>query len=197
MVKPHRFARKTPRPEELYQSPLEYIENLKPTTGFKNAQIKLTLELIELMGIKEKRGKVIDLGCGFGFSSEILKELGFEVVGIDVSEKMVKYTRSKGIETIVGDFRELEKYFGKDSFDYGISISSLQWISKSREDLKKFARGCNYVIKYMLGIQFYPKTDKEVYEVKRVLEKCFGKTEVYIIAPKTKKERIYVISKKQ
>jgi len=147
------------------------------------------------MGIRE--GKVIDLGCGFGFSSEILKELGFEVVGIDISEKMVKYTRSKGIEAIVGDFRELEKYFEKDSFDYGISISSLQWISKNREDLKKFARGCNYTIKYMLGIQFYPKTDKEVYEIKRVLEKYFGKTEIYIIAPKTKKERIYVISKKQ
>jgi len=146
--------------------------------------------------MKIKEGKIIDLGCGFGFSSEVLKELGFEVVGIDISEKMVEYTRSKGIEAIVGDFRELKKYFGKNSFDYGISISSLQWISKNIEDIKKFVKGCSHIIKYSLGIQFYPKTSKEVLGLKRMLEKYFGKTEVFVIAQGTKKERIYIISKK-
>ncbi|MEM5828186.1 MAG: hypothetical protein QW197_01630 [Candidatus Aenigmatarchaeota archaeon] len=102
----------------------------------------------------------------------------------------------RGIEVVLGDFRELEKYFEKDEFDYGISVSSLQWISKDKNSLIKFAKGCNYVIKRSLGIQFYPYSFKELEEVVRILRKFFGLTEYYIFGKGTKKERIYVISKK-
>lgn len=145
----------------------------------------------------EKGSKILDLGCGFGISSEILKEFGYEVVGIDICERMVNFCKEKGINAILGDFRELEKYFKKDEFDYGISVSSLQWISKDRNSLTKFAKGCNHVIKKAIGIQFYPFSFEELNNLIRVLRKYFGNTECYIFDKGTKKERIYVISKKK
>ncbi|MFH7903592.1 MAG: class I SAM-dependent methyltransferase [Candidatus Aenigmatarchaeota archaeon] len=39
--------------------------------------------------------KVLDLGCGFGITSEILKELGYKVVGIDISKRMVEHCRER------------------------------------------------------------------------------------------------------
>ncbi len=189
-----KFSRKSERPEEVYESPELYFDNVKPTSGMKNIQRKLTLELLSLMKIKGER--FIDLGCGYGFSSELLKELGYEVVGIDISEKMVEHTREKGIKAVKGDFCELKKYFAEEEFDNGISISSLQWISKDKKRLESFADGVSYIIKYGLGIQFYPKDDKELKMVLSAMKKYFKKVDLYIIAHGTKKERIYIISYK-
>ncbi len=187
-----KFTRKGERPEEMYEDPKVYFENLKPTTGMKNVQRKLTRELLSLMEIKGE--KFIDLGCGYGFSSEVLKELGYEVVGIDLSEKMVEYTRKRGVFAVQGDFCELKRYFGEGEFDNGISISSLQWISKDAKKLEKFAEGASYIINYALGIHFYPKDDRELRSVLGVMKKYFERVELYIIARGTKKERIYILN---
>ena len=43
---------------------------------------------------KDKR-RVLDVGCGTGFLSTILAELGFEVFAIDISKEMLKIAKSK------------------------------------------------------------------------------------------------------
>lgn len=40
-------------------------------------------------------GLMLDLGCGSGFSSEILMECGFRVVGVDVLNDMLSLAKKK------------------------------------------------------------------------------------------------------
>ncbi len=44
-------------------------------------------------------GKILDIGCGTGFLSELL-EGNFEYTGIDVSAKMLDYAAKRGYKTI-------------------------------------------------------------------------------------------------
>jgi len=65
--------------------------------------------------------KILDVGCGTGFLSLILAELGHEVVGIDLSEGMLSKARKKAEENgydilfKLGDAENLP--FDDDSFD--------------------------------------------------------------------------------
>ena len=69
----------------------------------------------------EGKKKILDVGCGTGFLSLILAELGHEVVGIDLSEGMLSKARMKAdnlgldIEFMIGDAENL--HFEDDSFD--------------------------------------------------------------------------------
>ena len=52
---------------------------------------------------KHVRGKkAIDFGCGTGRSTRFLRKLGFETIGVDISEDMIKLARERDPE---GDYR--------------------------------------------------------------------------------------------
>lgn len=58
--------------------------------------------------LPESRGKILDLGCGSGRDSRFFKELGFEVVALDLSEKLAKKASEYiGQEVIVKDMRDI------------------------------------------------------------------------------------------
>jgi len=52
-------------------------------------------ELEKLDYLKDAPFYVVDLGCGTGFSTEILLERGFRVVGIDVLLDMLSKVKTK------------------------------------------------------------------------------------------------------
>lgn len=55
------------------------------------------------------KGKILDLGCGSGRDSKHFKELGFEVVPLDLSEELAKKASEYiGQKVIVQDMRDLE-----------------------------------------------------------------------------------------
>ncbi|MGK4199538.1 class I SAM-dependent methyltransferase [Fusobacterium sp. HC1336] len=55
------------------------------------------------------KGKILDLGCGSGRDSKHFKELGFEVVALDLSEELAKKASEYiGQKVIVQDMRDLE-----------------------------------------------------------------------------------------
>lgn len=59
--------------------------------------------------LPDKRGKILDLGCGSGRDSKFFKELGFEVVALDLSEKLAKKASEYiGQDILIQDMRELE-----------------------------------------------------------------------------------------
>ncbi len=73
-------------------------------------------DLFEMLG--EVKGlRVLDLGCGTGRMSEYLIKFGAEVVGLDISEEMLKIARKKlpKVEFVQGDSDKLP--FEDDSFD--------------------------------------------------------------------------------
>src|SRR5919204_4728862 len=60
--------------------------------------------------------RVLDVGCGTGELAErVARELGADVVAIDISQRMVELTRARGIEARVADVQALP--FGDGEFD--------------------------------------------------------------------------------
>ncbi len=137
----------------------------------KNNGIRKTQEIMTERGmelLKPEKGKVfLDIGCGTGFSSVSLRDSGFNVFGVDISRYMVDIARGKGLDVLVGDFKKLP--FIEKSFDYIISISSLQWITgKDKYEIKdKYEMFASEVYRVLRNkgkcfIQFFPGTEGEM-----------------------------------
>ena len=45
--------------------------------------------------VKNGKGRVLDIGCGYGFFLQEMKSRGWEVSGIEISEVGREYTRDK------------------------------------------------------------------------------------------------------
>ncbi|MGM0845434.1 MAG: class I SAM-dependent methyltransferase [Bacillota bacterium] len=82
--------------------------------------------------------KVADLGCGDGYGSYLLYEKGFDVTGMDLSEKMVhiaKQQEKEGLSFIQGDLSHPP--FDKEQFDAVMMINSLEWTEDPLHALKQ------------------------------------------------------------
>jgi ubiquinone/menaquinone biosynthesis C-methylase UbiE len=91
-----------------------------------------------------KGRKAIDFGCGTGRSTRFLQELGFKVVGVDISEDMIRKAREIDPK---GDYRLIEEgnlnQFGDDAYDLVMSVFAFDNIStmeKKVRNLKQFRR---------------------------------------------------------
>lgn len=86
-----------------------YNENVE---SFFSQTIKADMSFLYkkfLDNLPQKTGKILDLGCGSGRDSKFFKELGFEVVALDLSEELAKKASEYiGQEVIVKDMRELD-----------------------------------------------------------------------------------------
>ena len=120
---------------------------------------------------------ILDLGCGTGFSSEILSENGFKVIGIDILSDMLLKAREKkkkikeyrGIEFVLADINCLP--IRKNSIDHIISISSYNFIIHGMENYGEKVKLLHDTARYLYNIlktkgriiiEFYPKDDKEL-----------------------------------
>lgn len=74
--------------------------------------------LVELLG--EGDAALVDIGCGTGSYAAGLRELGWTVTGVDVSEDMLRRAREKGVEAVQGDAAALP--FDDASFDAAVSV---------------------------------------------------------------------------
>jgi len=83
--------------------------------------------------VKLSKGKVLDVGSGPGRDGLMLKKAGLDVVCLDASESMIRLSREKGLNSVIGDFMFLP--FENESFDAVWSYTSLLHIKKS--EIKK------------------------------------------------------------
>jgi len=86
---------------------------------------------------KEKRGKVLDIGCGNGNCCLRLKNLGFEVRGLDIDEKRFKYKDEI-------DFTRCDIASGlpfpDNSFDYIIFLEVIEHLRDPYFVIKEISR---------------------------------------------------------
>lgn len=124
----------------------------------------------------EGHSLILDLGCGTGYSSEVLIENGFRVIGVDVLDEMILKAGKKkkehdyiDLDLIMADINNLP--FRYNTIDHAISISAYNFITHGIFDQKAknqrvndTARDLCKILKTSgrLIIEFYPQDDKEL-----------------------------------
>lgn len=158
--------------------------------AFKRIQKIMTLDALEIINFKTN-SKILDLGCGTGFSTKILVDKGLKVIGVDISKNMLSFAKKKNLNVIKSNMTSLP--FKDKSFDGLISISAIQWLKSS--EYNQVLKEINRVIKDKAIIQFYPKNQIEFdYFIK--LAKKYFKIEIYEMGEGNKKKKYISLYKK-
>ncbi|UCC21293.1 MAG: class I SAM-dependent methyltransferase [Promethearchaeota archaeon] len=155
---------------------------------------------------------ILDLGCGTGYSSEVLIQNGFRVVGVDILNDMLSKAREKKkiskelkkLELILADINNLP--IRNNSVDYIISISSYNFIIHGLENygekvklLNNTGKNLNNFLKNKgrVVIEFYPKDDNEL----KIFNKSFINNgfEGFVVKnkPKQKSGQTFLLLKKR
>jgi ubiquinone/menaquinone biosynthesis C-methylase UbiE len=88
-----------------------------------------------------KGKKLLEVGCGTGHWSRVFSEYGFEVTGIDVSERMIDIAKSKNIPNAsfqVADAHSLP--FADETFDVTAVITTLEFVRDAETAVREMIR---------------------------------------------------------
>jgi 2-polyprenyl-3-methyl-5-hydroxy-6-metoxy-1,4-benzoquinol methylase len=97
-----------------------------------------TIERVEIVSklLTNKKGKLLDVGCGRGISSEMFKKMGFEVEGFDISPEIVEMAKKRGINAHLFD---IESDTLKGKYDVIICLEVLQFLVDPLKALKNLS----------------------------------------------------------
>ncbi len=127
--------------------------------------------------LKDEPFFILDLGCGTGFSTEILLECGFRVIGVDILHDMLSKVKTKknhmknqnNLELLLADINYLP--LRSSSINHAISISAYNFITHRAKSIRDKTKIANNTAKYLykllkpggrIIIEFYPKNDHEL-----------------------------------
>jgi ubiquinone/menaquinone biosynthesis C-methylase UbiE len=85
--------------------------------------------------------KLLEIGCGTGHWSRFFSEYGFEVIGVDVSERMIDIAKSKNIPNAsfqVADSHSLP--FADGTFDVTAAITTLEFAHDAETAVREMVR---------------------------------------------------------
>jgi 2-polyprenyl-3-methyl-5-hydroxy-6-metoxy-1,4-benzoquinol methylase len=85
-----------------------------------------------------RQGRVLDVGCGNGERLELLKQLGWNVKGLDLDRQAVNAARQKGLEADCGELKTMG--YPADSFDAVIMSHVIEHVPHPGELLSECAR---------------------------------------------------------
>lgn len=134
----------------------EIFEKIYEKPGAVWTRTEPPRELIELVeNGKIKPCKTIDIGCGEGFYSIYLASKGFDVLGIDLSEKAIQYAkenaarRGVNVRFVAMDIADLNKL--KEKFDFALEWGVMHHIMppQREEYIKNVANLLNPNGKYL------------------------------------------------
>ena len=171
--------------------------------AIRNIQGKITLRSLELLAVSPP-ARLLDAGCGSGFSSLIGMAAGFDVSGFDLDKKMVYAAKENCVDAKLGNLTKIP--FGDNTFDAAISISALQWLGAGKlpkaafeeyfKSAKEFARVLKPASRAV--IQFYPKDEGEAFCAGKAFRKAgFAVTLQIDSADNPKKRKTYLVLRQQ
>ncbi|MBU1913139.1 MAG: class I SAM-dependent methyltransferase [Candidatus Omnitrophica bacterium] len=88
-----------------------------------------------------KSGKVLDIGCGPAVYTDNLSEAGYEIYGVDSSERMIEIAKSKNFKNakfFVGTVENIK--FADNFFDGVLCVGVLEYLNSIEDGIKEIAR---------------------------------------------------------
>jgi 2-polyprenyl-3-methyl-5-hydroxy-6-metoxy-1,4-benzoquinol methylase len=104
---------------------------------FDKLRYKIALKLISGLDVRGK--KVLDIGCGVGEFSVILKEEGSLPVCLDINIRNIQKVKSLGLPAMVHDINQ-RLPFDSESFDFAISLEVIEHIPNAEFHLSEIFR---------------------------------------------------------
>ena len=131
------------RPQDLQ----ERGGTLKAVSTYSDEQAAILSETDQ--ALMSERNLVLDLGCGTGTLTELMAEVGFDMMGIDMSPEMLQIAMEKRAESghdimyLCQDMRELELYCTVGTV---ICVcDSINYVLEDEEVIETFRRVNNYL----------------------------------------------------
>ncbi|MUK89764.1 methyltransferase domain-containing protein [Ornithinibacillus sp. L9] len=134
--------------------------NKRSTNMWDNGSRKDIIPFVEKYN--KSGSDILDVGCGDGYGSFKLQQLGYNVTGVDISSEMISKAmqRTKNISFIQSDMNELPFESGK--FDGIMCINVLEWTevpANSLQELKRVLKNDGYVCVGILGPTAGPRSN--------------------------------------
>ncbi|MFB6089049.1 MAG: class I SAM-dependent methyltransferase [Candidatus Aenigmatarchaeota archaeon] len=195
-------------PDERGYLPKEYwdkqnAEEYSKSSAIEKTQKKMAKRCIQLLD--GKKGKTLDIGCGSGFSLDILNKKDYNSIGMDISEAMLEIAHNRRHGRLIkGNFKNIP--FKDSSFDVVISISTLQWIKATNlnEIRKEYGKAASEIFRVLkregkAAIQFYPETEGEYKEASNMFKRTGFEGKIVIDKEKSPKkaDKKYLILEKK
>lgn len=129
------FSNEQPEHEELIQF---YSNGYDLTRYYSPITEKRYQELLKEFEAFRKEGRLLDIGCGYGFFLQTAREAGWETTGIEITDDAVKACTSKGLRMHHGTLQEA--VFPNDHFDVIVLIESIEHLKNVEEVLEEIHR---------------------------------------------------------
>lgn len=84
----------------------------------------------------KQNASILDFGCNYGHSVQLLQRLGYRAQGVDISEVAIQYGKSIGIQNI---FLLDEKKNNQETFDVVIALDVIEHIQDDERALKEIS----------------------------------------------------------
>jgi len=206
----YRFEVRNKRPEEIYETVSDYyqgyiLSSYAKSKSMMRIQERITIRALEILDLKSNEILILDAGCGPGFASIYLKEIGYNVVALDLISDFLYFYNIEDVNPLAADMCFLP--FKPNTFDAIISISALQWIyrgfrnKKMQSKLENLANDINTVLKPKAKaiFQFYPKNNLIMKEIGKILIKNTNLRGTFIIdnPNNQKKRKIFLLLNKE
>jgi len=210
---------KNERPEDVYEHPGNYwtpevIANLLKAKGQARIQHKLAARALNVIGEQfpgfyeqeDECPLALDLGCGLGFTSDILVEAGFTAVGVDVLVDMLSVSGAR--DQVIANAGRARYHrtlasatalpFRGATFVLAASISAVQWLS-APEELQalstELARAC--MPGACVAIQQYPRSSSQMVEFGKIVQKEGFRGGILVDNPKNpRKRKVFLLARK-
>jgi SAM-dependent methyltransferase len=204
------FDVKKKRPEESYERVIDYfkgktLSRYAKSKSMMKIQEKITIRALELLDLKKKNSLILDAGCGPGFTSVYLKEIGYNVIALDIVSEFLHFYDIKDLNPIIADM--CSPPFQSNSFDAIISISALQWVFREinselmRNNLINLIKSFERILRPQSKavFQFYPRSKSIMEKIGRIIAHNTNLKGTFVIdnPNSPKKRKIFLFLKKR